>query len=172
SWNPISVDASDTNFVAVIADRYGSVFAATRNRVYVSRDDGATWVPAYHSLSGFVRNLALDSSGVLYVATYGAGVLRSQSPASRVSREHVTRSSTWRNRIVVRDGDPTVVIDALPRELIRLDVVTLDGTSVYSVSAEYAEPVIISTQHMANGVYGIRVAHAGRVQSATMLLLR
>lgn len=174
TWQSMRVDSADTEFVAVIADHHGSIFAATSNMVYVSRDNGDTWDAAYQGLSGAVRDLAIDSSGVLYVATYGAGVFRSQSAVSAIEREPIDHNTAQRSVLIVRDAEITIPLHAASNALVAIEIFSATGSRVCATTVDRGTHsyVTLPSTVLANGVYLVNISYGSRLDRLTVLMAR
>lgn len=157
TWAPLSVDPRDTGFVSMVTDRYGAVYAATRNAVYVSRDAAGTWERLTDGLSGTLRGLAIDSSGTLFVATSGAGVLRTESSISSVRIERSEGIPDIERISILRGGDVVSPMNAGRSGRVSVDLFSAAGDRVFSgminPTGSSTSTVVIPTHDLPSGIY-------------------
>ena len=169
TWARVSFDMQDTTLVSMITDRFGAVYIASPNAIYVSRDSAQTWARWTEGLSGSIKHLAIDSSGVLFVSTNGAGVLRSESSvASAPTPSPVLPVAP--SRLTVRHG-----FDALTSMAIEaIEANHQVGVEIYSTagrqlhrSGQWVAPgpaasIVVPTARLCPGIYLVRIRVSGR----------
>jgi photosystem II stability/assembly factor-like uncharacterized protein len=161
TWARVPVDPRDTVLVSMVTDRFGAVYVATRNALYVSRDSAQSWVRWTEGLSGSIKHLAIDSNGVLFVATGGAGVLRSETGVAWAPTREKT-APVAPQRLTVRLGrDAITTVDSRATDRIDVEVYTATGRLLHHVKQEashsVATSVVLPTASLSCGVYFARI---------------
>ena len=92
-WQTV-LENADAEVIDLLIDprQPGSIFAATYDGMYVSQDEGKTWVlrDAGFPTNSAANHLAMDELGTLYTGTYSTGVYRWDSSQARWIQDGLT----------------------------------------------------------------------------------